>query len=164
MVQYRRDFTFGGTYFFTVTLRDRSSHLLVDRIDELRAAMRGVRGHHPFTIDAMVVLPEHLHAIWTLPENDADYSLRWRLIKRQFTDTIGQSSWQSRFWEHRIRDDDDYARHVDYIHWNPVKHGYVMQVRDWPHSSFHRFVRDGLLPTDWGGSAKDTSGEFGEPR
>lgn len=116
MVLYRRDYTAGGTYFFTVTQRDRSSRLLLHRIDDLRAAICMVRGRHAFTIDAMVVLPDHLHAIWTLPENDAEYSMRWRLIKRHFTDAIGESTWQSRFWEHRIRDDDEYARHVDYTH------------------------------------------------
>ena len=164
MVRYRRDLTPGATYFFTVTLRNRSSRLLVDRIDELRAAVRAVRNHHPFNIDAMVVLPDHLHAIWTLPEDDSDYSLRWKPIKRQFTNTIKQSSWQSRFWEHRIRDNGDYERHVDYIHWNPVKHGHVTLVRDWPHSSFHLFVRNGMLPIDWGGATSTSSYDFGEPK
>ncbi len=164
MVNYLRDRTFGATYFFTVTLRDRTSHILVENIDYLRQAVREVRINHPFEIDAMVVLPEHLHAIFTLPEHDADYSTRLRLIKKKFTMLIGKSAWQARFWEHRIRDDLDFERHVDYIHFNPVKHGYVKCVADWPHSSFHRYVREGKLASDWGGSNAIISGGLGEPQ
>lgn len=163
MVNYRRDRTFGATYFFTVTLRDRTSRLLVEEIDHLRQAVRQTRDDHSFHIDAMVVLPEHLHAIFTLPENDADYSTRIRLIKKKFTVSIGKSAWQSRFWEHRIRDDLDFERHVDYIHFNPVKHRHVAQVADWPHSSFHRYVREGKLALDWGGSNANPLIGFGEP-
>lgn len=164
MVNYRRDRTFGATYFLTVTLRDRTSHLLVEEIDHLRQAVRQVRTSHPFEIDAMVVLPEHLHAIFTLPENDADYSTRVRLIKKKFTMLIGKSAWQPRFWEHRIRDDLDFERHVDYIHFNPVKHGYVTRVTDWPHSSFHRYVQEGKLASDWSGDCAIISHGLGEPR
>jgi len=159
MVNYRRARVAGGTYFFTVTLRDRRVSTLVDHIDALRDALRKTRLQRPFTIDAMVVLPEHLHAVWTLPPGDADYSGRWRMCKSLFTRHVarcrmqpvgaGQSVWQSRFWEHVIRDDVDFARHVDYIHYNPVKHGLVTRTVDWPWSSFHRFVRHGLLPADW---------------
>ena len=174
MVLYRRNRVAGGTYFFTVTLRDRTASLLVDYIDELRAALRETKRIHPFNVVAMVVLPEHLHAIWTLPYGDADYSARWRAIKARFTRALveqgvaltqGENSeydlWPRRFWEHTIRDDEDLRRHVEYIHYNPVKHGWAKRVRDWPHSTFHRYVRDGVYPADWAGEAVEVSG-FGE--
>jgi len=176
MVRYRRNFIAGGTFFITATLADRSSRILVDRIDLLREAMRAVRHRSPFSADAIVVLPDHLHTIMTLPDGDADFSLRWSLIKRRFTDAItklgepiarhpnGEAAlWQRRFWEHTIRDENDFERHVDYIHFNPVKHGHVASVRDWRYSSFHRYVRRGLLPEDWGGVPNRFDGErFGE--
>jgi putative transposase len=161
MVRYRRNFVAGGTYFFTVTLADRGSSALIDHIGALRTAFRTTRRDHPFDIDAIVVLPNHLHIVMSLPDGDADFPNRWRLIKRRLTDTVAKTGapvarhsngeyalWQRRFWEHIIRDDDDFARHVDYILFNPVKHGLVARVRDWPHSLFHRFVRRGLLPED----------------
>lgn len=164
MRTYTRAVAPGGTFFFTVNLADRSTTLLTDHIDALRASVRRVRDMHLFHIDAMVVLPEHLHAIWTLPAGDTDYSTRWALIKAGFSrrrakvERVSASRsrkgergiWQRRYWEHQIRNEDDFARHVDYIHYNPVKHGYVSAPRDWPHSSFHRFVREGILPADWG--------------
>ena len=165
----------GGTYFFTATLADRRSKALVERIDPLRAAFRDVRLTHPFTIDAIVILPDHLHIVMTLPKDDADYSTRWRLIKRRFTSAVAKEGmpiprhsngeaalWQRRFWEHTIRDDKDFARHVDYIHFNPVKHGLAIRVRDWSYSSFHRYVQDGLLPEHWGGNVRTDRTEFGE--
>jgi putative transposase len=161
MVRYRRNFVSCGTYFFTVTLADRRSSALVDHIDALRAAVRATRRSHPFAIDAVAVLPDHLHIVMTLPDGDADFPDRWRLIKRGFTDAVAKAGtpvarhrngehalWQRRFWEHTIRDERDFERHVDYILFNPVKHGLVARVRDWPHSLFHRFVRRGLLPED----------------
>lgn len=172
MVRYRRVRVPGGTYFFTVALAYRRSSLLVDRIDDLRAAFADARKRRPFEIDAIVVLPEHLHALMTLPEGDADYSARWQHIKSRFTRRVGahepnakgeHTIWQRRFWEHTIRDEADFERHVDYIHINPVKHGLVTRVRDWPHSSFHRHVREGTLPLDWGGDMRDLPGRFGEP-
>jgi len=176
MVSYRRNRVSGGTYFFTVTLRDRSSGLLIERVDLLRRTMREVKRHKPYRVEAIVVLPDHLHAIWTLPENDSDYSGRWRRIKGLFSRclrdiecSIARNArgeydvWQRRFWEHTIRDDTDLQRHVDYIHYNPVRHGYVQRVADWPYSSFHRYVRMGWLPTDWGGDHSYTSDrQFGE--
>jgi putative transposase len=175
MVQYRRNIVPGGTFFFTVTLHDRRSSALVDHIDLLRAAFRKSRQSKPFEIDAIVVLPDHLHAIFTLPTDDADFSGRWRAIKGAFTTALltagvaiarhsnGESSlWQRRFWEHTIRNDDDFARHVDYIHFNPVKHLLTTRVSDWPHSSFHRYVRLGLLPEDWAGIAAPAGARFGE--
>lgn len=175
MVRYRRNLVAGGTYFFTATLVDRRSTALVDHIDALRVAIRVTRQAHSFTIDAVVVLPDHLHIVMTLPAGDADYPNRWRLIKRRFTDAITKAGapiarhgngeralWQRRFWEHTIRDDRDFERHVDYIHFNPVKHGAVARVRDWPHSSFHRYVRRGLLPEDWAGEFGEYLENFGE--
>jgi putative transposase len=162
MVRYRRNLLSGGTFFFTATLADRSSSVLVDRVTLLRAAMAQTRRQHPFTIDAVVVLPDHLHIVMTLPDGDADFPHRWHLIKRHFNAAVVRAGtpvarhqngeyalWQRRFWEHTIRDDNDFERHVDYIHFNPVKHGLVSRVCDWPHSSFHRYVRQGILPEDW---------------
>jgi putative transposase len=177
MVRYRRNFVPGGTYFFTLTLVDRRSSALVDHVDALRAAFRRARRERPFTIDAIVVLPDHLHAILSLPPADADYPGRWRLIKTLFSNRVIAAGvtvrrhgndelalWQRRFWEHTIRSDDDLGRHVDYIHFNPVKHGLVSRVGDWPHSSFHRYVRHGLLPEDWAGDTDSTGVDFGERR
>lgn len=176
MTNYRRAFVPGATYFFTVNLADRSKTLLVDHIDLLREAVRYTHQRHPFTIDAMVVLPDHVHAIWTLPSGDADFPLRWRLIKTWFSrnlplgehrrasrvDKSERGIWQRRYWEHLIRNEADFARHVDYIHWNPVKHGHVARVKDWPYSTFHRFVRDGALAENWGWDGGDAG--LGERR
>ena len=165
MVQYRRNRIEGGSYFFTVTLKDRSAKYLTQYINELRQSFQECMVTMPFTINAIVILPEHLHCIWTLPEGDYDYSTRWRKIKTSFTQSLlrnnveilkdrhGQYNlWQRRFWEHTIRDDNDFSAHLDYIHYNPVKHGYVSNVKDWQFSSFHRFVREGRLPLDWAGN------------
>ena len=163
MPHYTRAYIPGGTFFFTVALLERRRTLLVEHIDNLRGAFQSVRHRWPYRMEAIVVLPDHLHCIWTLPLDDADFSTRWFLIKRQFLRGVphGESLsarrqlkgergiWQRRFWEHAIRDEDDFAAHVDYIHYNPVKHGYVKRVADWPHSSFHRFVASGVLPADW---------------
>jgi putative transposase len=175
MVQYRRNFISGGTFFFTVTLADRRSSALVENIDVLRKAFHVAQEERPFSIDAIVILPEHLHVTMTLPSEDSDFSGRWRRIKSLFTrqiiaggthiarDRRGEYQlWQRRFWEHTIRDDRDLSMHIDYIHYNPVKHGLVSQVSDWPHSSFHRYVRDGLLPPDWAASTDQPTDGFGE--
>jgi putative transposase len=167
MTNYRRFRVPGGIYFFTLRLEDHAGTLLTDHIDPLRAAFRAVRTRHPFEIDAIVILPSHLHCLWSLPENDSDYSLRWRQIKSNFSraipadETISPSRrrknergiWQRRFWEHTIRDDRGYATRFDYIHYNPVKHGFVSRVKDWPYSSFHRCVRLGVYSEDWGGGS-----------
>ena len=164
MRSYPRAFIPGGTFFFTVNLADRSQTHLTDHVDELRETIRKVRDRHPFHIDAMVILPDHLHAIWTLPPGDTDYPARWALIKAGFSrslpkvERISESRagkgergiWQRRYWEHQIRDETDYARHVDYIHYNPVKHGHAQAPLDWPYSSLHRFVREGVIPPHWG--------------
>jgi putative transposase len=175
MVRYRRNHLPGGTFFSTVTLADRRSTALVDHIGSLRSAFRDVKAAAPFAIEAIVILPDHLHAILTMPHGDADYPNRWRRIKGQFTTAIRASGapltadrsgayrlWQRRYWEHTIRDDDDFARHVDYIHINPVKHGLVARVADWPYSSFHRADRGGDLAADWGGVDASEAQDFGE--
>lgn len=176
MTNYRRKFVVGATYFFTVNLADRKSHLLVEHIGLLRDAFRYTRQRHPFTIDAIVVMPDHIHAIWTLPPDDSDIATRWRLIKtmcvRSLPDREHRSTsrftkrergiWQRRYWEHTIRDERDFAHHVDYIHFNPVKHGWVTHVADWPHSSFHQHVRLGRYPEDWGGTKNDNKLDYGE--
>lgn len=175
MVRYRRNFVPGGTYFFTVTLGDRTSSALVDHVGALRGAFRIARSERPFQIDAIVVLPDHLHAIFTLPLSDADFSGRWRRIKGHFSSHMiatgasierrpngDLSLWQRRFWEHTVRDDNDLTRHIDYIHFNPVKHDLVSRVRDWPYSSFHRYVRQGLLPLDWAGDLGTVGRAFGK--
>lgn len=159
MPEYRRNHVAGGTYFFTVNLYDRSRTLLVDHVDALRFATRTVRARQPFRIDAWVVLPEHRHAVWTLPRGDSDYSGRWHAIKALFTKAISRGErdiWQRRFWEHTIRDDDDFRTHLDYVHINPLKHGLVGRVGDWPYSSFHPYVARGVYAPDWaGGSGMD---------
>ncbi|MBN8988076.1 MAG: transposase [Rhizobiales bacterium] len=175
MPQYRRAKISGFTFFFTVVLADRSSALLVEQIDRLRTAYRLTRERRPFKTIAICVLPDHIHAIWSLPEGDADFSTRWSLIKSGFSRGLQDRSrspskivkrekgiWQRRFWEHAIRDAADLERHVDYIHFNPVKHGHVKRVVDWPHSSFHRYVARGELTADWGGDMKEIQGSFGE--
>ena len=175
MVRYRRNFVAGGTFFLTATLADRRSKILTEHVGALRSAIMRTRRGLPFVTDAIVVLPDHLHIIVSLPAGDADFPSRLSLIKRRFTAAVLQAGvavarhnngelilWQRRFWEHTIRDDRDFERHVDYIHFNPVKHGLVGRVRDWPHSSFHQYVRRGLLPADWGGDVGDNKEGFGE--
>jgi putative transposase len=170
MSRYRRQFT-GPTYFFTLVAHRRRPIFCNPVIRScLRSAIRFVRETRPFVIDAWILLPDHMHCIWTLPEHDIDYSTRWAMIKRYVSSGPARSLhdaalstpsrrkrrestiWQRRFWEHQIRDESDFERHMDYIHFNPVKHGFVQQVADWPHSTFHRYVRAGLYSGDWGGT------------
>jgi putative transposase len=155
----------GATYFFTVNLFDRSSSLLIDHVDLLRSCIRRARRRRSFHIDAWVILPEHMHCIWTLPPGDTDYSSRWKDIKTAFAKGVSGTEartgtmirrgergiWQRRFWEHTIRGDADYAAHMDYLHNNPYKHGLVPQVKLWPYSTFHRCVAAGIYPANWGG-------------
>ena len=166
-MQYRRDYTQGASYFFTVVTFRRVQFLTsVAGVNSLRQAFKDEMARRPFVIDAIVILPDHIHSLWTLPKGDADYSMRWRNIKRTFTQQIAlderpavfasrkhkgeQAIWQRRFWEHRIRDDEDFSHHVDYIHYNPVKHGYVKRPTDWAYSSIHRYIRQGVLSATWG--------------
>jgi putative transposase len=160
---YRRNRTPGGTYFFTVNLLDRTSSLLTDHIDTLRQSVRRARELKPFHIDAWVVLPDHMHAIWTLPEGDTDFPTRWQTIKAAFSRRIPPTEprspsrqakaergiWQRRYWEHTIRNEQDYTAHLDYIHFNPVKHGLAPTPSAWPFTSFHTHVTNGLYPPDW---------------
>ena len=164
-MQYRRNYVAGGTYFFTVNLQDRSKATLINYIDCLRDSVRQIKQSHPFRIDAWVILPDHMHAMWTLPHNDSNYSYRWREIKKHFAKSLPENEfrssvnhrrgergiWQRRFWEHTIRDERDYRHHFDYIHINPLKHSLVKRVRDWPYSSFHRAVKQGIYDIQWGG-------------
>ena len=165
MPNYRRLHAPGTTCFFTVNLRDRSASLLVQHAHHLRRAFAETRRARPFDLVSIVVLPDHLHCLWSLPPGDNDNATRWRQIKAAFSRSIASDGirnlsrerrrerdiWQRRFWERWIGNQADFAAHVDYIHRNPAKHGHVEHVRDWPFSSFHRYVRDGLLAPDWGG-------------
>ncbi len=153
----------GATVFFTVALLERRSQLLVEHIDQLRQAVRKAKAARPFHIDAWVVLTDHMHCIWTLPEGDSDYSGRWRDIKKRFVKGLPKTEsirfrprrrgergiWQRRFWEHTIRTEADYEHHFNYVHLNPVKHGLVSRVTDWPYSSFHKYVLTGVYPENW---------------
>lgn len=178
MRRYLRSRT-GRIFFFTVVTHERRAILATDRGRmALRHAIRCVRAEHPFRIVAIVLLPDHLHAVWELPAADSDYSMRWRLIKSRFTrlwtesggdeGMIGPSRarkaerglWQRRFYEHTCRDDDDLKRCVDYLHINPVKHHLVARARDWAWSSFHQYVKLGEYPPDWGGDDSWHGDEF----
>jgi putative transposase len=175
MPNYRRARVPGATYFFTVTLAERGGRLLVENIALLREAFRTTRRERPFRIDAMVVLPNHLHAVWTLPEGDSDFPTRWQLIKSRFSLDVPRGErirpsraakgergiWQRRYWEHLIRDDTDLRHHVEYCHFNPVKHGLVANAADWPYSTFHRYVRAGMYPPEWAADVRETA-DFGE--
>ena len=190
MPNYRRAIVPGGTFFFTVVSWQRRPVLCHPDIRAtLRAAITTVREAYPFTINAWVLLPDHLHCVWTLPDGDADFAVRWAMIKRFVTRRAGGSGdgarsapyggsapcggasrlrrhegglWQRRFWEHQVRDQSDLNRCLNYLHWNPVKHGHVDRVADWPYSTFHRFVRVGMYPKDWSVQDVVDKGAFGE--
>ena len=176
MPHYRRAKIEGGVFFFTVALEDRTSDLLVREIERLRRAYRDTKAKLPFRTEAICILPDHLHALWALPAGDADFASRWMRIKAGFSRGIPAAAarsaskigkrekgiWQRRYWEHAIRDDSDFARHIDYVHFNPVKHGLVSRVTDWPYSSFHRYVQRGILAADWGGDMSEVDSAFGE--
>ena len=172
-MKYRRAIATGGTYFFTVVTYNRRKILCEpENVDLLRNSFRYVMQQHPFKIDAIVILPDHLHSIWTLPEKDADFSTRWRLIKSYFSRKCHaqyqknisisrqykkeKAVWQRRFWEHQIRDEQDFINHVEYIHYNPVKHGLVGTPKDWEYSSFQRYVNTGIYDQMWGTSERLT--------
>ncbi len=183
MPKYKRNYVKGGTYFFTVVTYKRQKLLQGIAVDLLRQCFKTMIEKKPFIIDAIVILPNHLHCIWQLPEDDFDYSTRWKMIKAMFTKqyfripvTPGtrkleinptdsmikkgeKGIWQRRFWEHTIQNTNDYWKHVDYIHYNPVKHGYSKTVSGWRHSSFHKFVNDGIYSKTWYGPIDDFSGD-----
>lgn len=163
MSNYRRVWVPGGTYFFTVNLLERRRGLLVEHIDLLRDAFRAARAVRPFHLLAIVVMPDHLHCVWRLPDGDGDNANRWAQIKSGFSRALPiherrssrriarreRSIWQRRYWEHLVRDDDDLRRVVDYVHINPVKHGYVARAADWPYTSFRKWAAKGVYPLDW---------------
>jgi putative transposase len=165
MPDYRRYRVAGGTYFFTINLLERRSDLLIRHIEALREAVRRTRAERSFHIDSWVVLPDHLHCVLTLPPGDDDFSNRIKAIKIRFVRAVEPNErrssvriargergiWQRRFWEHALRDEGDYARHMDYVHYNPVKHGPVTAVAQWPYSTFHRWVKAGVYSIGWGG-------------
>lgn len=174
-MQYRRVFIPGGSFFFTLVTEKRNPiFAAAENIDTLRQAFRQVKQSSPFDIDGIVVMPDHLHCIWTLPSGDRDYPTRWRLIKTWFTKHCNahlktppnqarknkqeQAIWQHRYWEHTLRDETDFVRHIEYIHYNPVKHGYVSAPKDWQYSSFHRYVKAGIYPLNWGADVLDFEG------
>ncbi len=166
-MRYRRARAKGGTYFFTVVTHNRE-HILAEpeHAQLLRQSINHIMNNHPFKIDAFILLPDHLHCIWTLPDGDEDFSTRWRLIKGTFTRQCSdkykrmatqnrmhkneQMIWQRRFWEHQIIDDNDFKNHIDYIHYNPVKHQYADSPKDWIYSSFHKYVSEGKYNKNWG--------------
>ncbi len=168
-MRYRRVKVCGGCYFFTVNLADRRQSILVDEIDLLRDVINTVKRRHRFHLDAMAILPDHLQMMMTLPVNDDQYAVRMSLIKAGFSRCLPKKEsihssrqlkgergiWQRRYWEHLIRDDFDYEQHVNYIHYNPVKHGYVNKAVDWPYSTIHDFIDKGILSIDWGGEDID---------
>jgi len=159
MSNYRRSFTPGACFFFTVVTHKRINYFSnKSNINLLRKAFHYVKNKHPFAIEAIVVLPDHLHTLWQLPENDSNYSLRWRLIKHYVSSHIKTSSnhrrekqvWQRRFWEHEIRNEIDWRNHMDYIHYNPVKHGYVTLAQEWEYSSICKAMEKGWYDKSWG--------------
>ena len=171
MSRYRRARSAGSCYFFTLAAYRRQPILCDEAIrNALRTAIETVRMTRPFVIDAWVLLPDHLHCVWTLPDGDAGFSTRWMIIKRMVSLTCREdyrragwmvasklkhresTIWQRRFWEHQIRDENDFARHVDYIHFNPVRHGHAQHTADWPYSTFHRYVNNGVYAHDWAGA------------
>ena len=179
MANYRRAWVPGGTFFFTVvTCRRRNVFDQPESRRILHDVVQVVRQRHPFSIDAWVLLPEHLHCIWTLPDKSCDFSVRWNLIKSGFSKRARSlfhmpewmndsrirhresTIWQRRYWEHLVRSEEEYRVYMDYIHYNPVKHGLVAKVCDWPHSTFHRYVKSGIYPEHWGGGL-DTTSEYG---
>jgi putative transposase len=166
-MDYRRAWHAGGTYFFTLNLLKRKDNdLLVKHVDVLKNAIKQVKQAHPFIIHAWVILPDHMHCVIELPQDDLDFATRLRLIKINFSKALPNTEcrspvrlkrgergiWQRRYWEHLIRDEADYIAHIDYVHINPVKHGLVKQLKDWPYSTFHKMVKLGIYPVDWGGN------------
>lgn len=177
-MNYRRAKTEGGTFFFTLVTYNRRPFLCEpENVDLLREAIKVVKRKHPFILKAIVLMPDHLHCIWTLPRGDWDFSSRWRLIKGEFTRRCDrkikeqpsfsrqrkkeQAIWQRRFWEHQITDEQDFIRHVEYVHYNPVKHGYVKSPKEWKFSSFDKYVDRGIYDQNWGIAEIDLDATIG---
>jgi putative transposase len=167
MPNYKRAYINGGTFFFTVVTYNRIPVFKNEpEIDLLKSCLTEVIQIHPFKIEAIVILPDHIHTLWKLPDDDNDFSTRWRIVKKKFslkypglitpliTDSMLKKQekgiWQRRFWEHLIRDEDDFNLHCDYIHYNPVKHGLVSSPEMWKYSSYNEFVEKGFSPKNWG--------------
>jgi putative transposase len=182
MSSYRRWYQQGGLYFFSLVAYGRRPFLVTDPARRrLRAALRKTQQERPFKIVAVVLLPDHLHCLWKLPPGDDDFSTRWRLVKSRFTIDMLSSGfrelgrnqshrrrqehaiWQRRFWEHLIEDEDDWKRHLDYVHYNPVKHGYVSLPRDWRFSTFSRYVAMGEYDEGWGRTKPETLCDWSPP-
>ena len=180
MPDYRRWYVAGGTYFFTAVTFNRRPILCGEMARKcLHDAVETIRKNRPIELVAIVLLPDHIHTVWTLPQGDAGYPMRWKRIKEEFTLTYlarggnelppslsrqrqgERGVWQRRYWEHAVRDEEDLKRCVDYVHWNPKKHGLVANVRDWPWSSFHRYIELGEYTRDWG--AEDPSPGYNDP-
>jgi len=175
-MQYRRANIPGVTYFFTVNLQNRKSNLLTENAHHLRNAFRHIQRQHPFCIDGIAILPDHFHMVITLPAGDANFSQRLNLIKGYFSmqipliEPISQARknkrergiWQRRFWEHLIRNDADFEHHINYIHNNPVKHGYVKRASDWQYSSIHRYIQKNILSKDWAYHETESTLVYGE--
>ena len=178
-MRYRRLYMPGGSYFFTLVTEQRRKILVGDEtIAVLREAFRRVMVKRPFRINAAVVMPDHLHCIWTMPAGDHDFSTRWRLIKTWFTKNCDealrgipdtgrtkrgeQTVWQHRYWEHALRNEEDFNHHVEYIHYNPVKHGYARRPDDWRYSSFRHYVNKGIYAADWGAVTVDFPESVGQ--
>ncbi|TPQ28926.1 REP-associated tyrosine transposase [Methylomonas koyamae] len=169
MSDYRRVYIPGGCYFFTVVTYRRQPIFADERnVAWLRQAFKIVKAKRPFELTAAVVLPDHLHSIWQLPDGDADYSTRWQMVKTAFSRQLSapvrsdgtKTVWQPRFFEHCIRDEADFHRHLDYIHYNPLKHGLADAPASWPHSSFLHFVARGWYPLNWGDGGIPASADF----
>ena len=165
MSNYKRCYQPGGQYFFTLVTHLRRPLLTLPKnIEQLKIAFKKVKNKYPFSQKAFVILPDHLHCLWQLPENDSDFSTRWRLIKQYFSKEINmpinnrgeKEIWQRRFWEHVIRDEEDWIKHMDYIHYNPVKHGYVNSVKDWTFSSYSYWLEKGRYEHNWGSVEPDS--------
>lgn len=177
MTSYKRNKTLGGTYFFTLVLKQRhNANLLIDHFDLLKSSILKVKSKFPFKLPACVVMPDHLHMIMLLPKGDDNYAMRIRLIKTFFSKSLDlvepvsnsmsrkneKGIWQRRFWEHLIRDEQDLQRHIDYIHYNPVKHGYCNRADEWPYSTIHNYVERGIYSRDWARDVLDEKLLVGE--
>jgi len=182
MPNYRRSKIKGGTFFFTVVTYRRQKFLCNKNVRQaLGIGIRKTKKIHPFVIESWVLLPDHLHCIWTLPKDDFNFGKRWGMIKRFVTKQCKpelyqeilmnksklhrneSTIWQRRFWEHTIRNEIDFEKHMDYIHYNPVKHGYVKTPIEWPYSTFHRYIKNKIYSKNWAGAKiKDTKDAFGE--
>ena len=181
MPQYIRSYTKGATYFFTLVAYERRPIFCKnDFLEAFRASIKTVQQQYPFEIVAWVQLPDHLHCIWQMTDDDTNYSQCWSRIKRLTTKACPQyhlsmqdlnsskvkrnekGIWQRRFNEHQINNEEDFINHMDYLHYNPVKHGLVESVADWQYSSFHRYVKNGIYAVDWGANITEFSKEFAD--